>query len=72
MVVGSNICAKSVRVTLLEKDGNVVKIHDQQSRIFLIQKYFGDKNVYHPSIDPLTGDVCFRLEYFQFGISSDK
>lgn len=72
MVVGGDGFARSVRITLLEKDGNVVKIHDQQSRTFLIQKYIGDKNVYHPSIDPLTGAVCFRLGYFQFGVNGNK
>lgn len=72
MVLNENLFHRSVGITLLEKDGNIVKVHDQQSKTFLIQKYMSDKNVYHPSIDPLTGAVCFRLGYFQFGISADK
>jgi len=72
MVLNENGFHRSVGITLLEKDGNIFKIHDQQSKTFLIQKYMGDKNVYHPSIDPLTGAVCFRLGYFQFAISADK
>lgn len=72
MIMNGNLFDRSVRITLLKKDGNVVKIHDQQSKTFLIQKYIGDKNVYHPSIDPLTGAVCFRLGYFQFGLNVDK
>lgn len=54
-----------INVVLVEKDGKVVKVQDQQMKNFFIRKYIAQKELYQPSIDPLTGAVAFRFGFFQ-------
>lgn len=39
LAIEGNSFGTSIKITLLEKNGNVLKIHSQQSKTYLIQKY---------------------------------
>ena len=56
---------KTIKIQLLKRNGNLLKIQEQQSKTYLIRKFIQFNDLYYPRIDPLAGDVYFRLDYFE-------
>jgi hypothetical protein len=48
----------------INQNGNLFKIDALMSRIHLIKKFFGTNNIYEPFIDPSSGGIYFRIDFF--------
>jgi len=52
------------KIYLLSKLGAILKIDTHLTRGQLIRQFFFEKTLYQPNIDPLTGFVYFRINFF--------